>query len=113
MDLPLRPPVVPSTLHAWRARRRLNRLARSLRRRGWTVQPHYRGRPPLLRVFDSKVPCIGDSIKAVKDEAAWHYVSNTGQRLAPCDDPNKACIAVAALLVPWILRAFGGRGRRP
>ncbi|WP_067802461.1 hypothetical protein [Actinomadura formosensis] len=103
------PPVAPSLLDTWRARRHLNRLALRLRRDGWTARPRYGQSPPLLRVFDPRVPCIGDSITAVRDETGWWFVSSTGDRLAPCPDLDGACAGVARLLVPWVVCALGDR----
>ncbi|MFG1858616.1 hypothetical protein ACGFJT_42760 [Actinomadura geliboluensis] len=107
--LPPGPPVAPSLPDAWRARRHLNRLARRLRRGGWTAQPRYDESPPLLRVFDPRVPCVGESVTAVRDGSGWWFVSSTGGRLGACSDLEGTCAGVAASLVPWVVQALGGR----
>ncbi|MFA1546611.1 hypothetical protein [Actinomadura chokoriensis] len=109
VGLPPGPPVAPSPLDVWRARRHLNRLARRLRRRGWAAQPRYGGSPPLLRVFDPRVPSVGDSVTTVRDGDGWWFASSTDDRLATCSDLDGACVGVAEMLVPWVVQALGGR----
>ena len=103
-------PAAPSLLDGLRAQRHLRRLARLLRRRGWSAQARFGGAIPLLRVFDPRVPCIGDSVMVVQDEEGrWWFKSGTGELLAPCDEVGAACVRIAELLVPWVVCALGGR----
>ncbi|TDD87528.1 hypothetical protein [Actinomadura rubrisoli] len=110
MEIPPSPPVAPSPLDAWRARRHLGRLARRLRRRGWTAQARFTASPPLLRVFDARVPRIGDSIAANREEAGWWFMSSTGERLAPCADPDWAVSKISVQLAPFISCALERQG---
>ncbi|NVI88519.1 hypothetical protein [Actinomadura sp. BRA 177] len=107
--IPPQRPAAPSPLDDRRARRELNRLARRLRRRGWSAQARFGDGAPLVRLFDPRVPYIGDSVMVVWDETGRRFRSSTGELLASCDDADSACVRVAELLVPWVLGALGGR----
>ncbi|MDL4818302.1 hypothetical protein [Actinomadura opuntiae] len=86
------PPDSPAAPDAWLACFLLNRLARRLRLRGWSVQFRYEGSPPLLRVWDARIPSLGDSITAARDDADWWFTSSTGERLAACREPGLAVL---------------------
>ncbi|MGK5555250.1 hypothetical protein ACSNOI_26895 [Actinomadura kijaniata] len=101
-------------LDAWRARRRLDRLARALRARGWVAEPRYADLPPLLRVYAREVPAIGDSVLAVRHLDGWWFRSGTGVLVGPCAHAEFAAERVGLLLTPWGVAALTGReGREP
>lgn len=87
------------------ARRHLNRLARTLRRRGWTVDHRYAETRPILRVFFPDAPCLGDSITVAAGNGGWWYRSSTGELLAPCADIDLAVSRVTTALDRWISAA--------
>ncbi|MGI5163221.1 hypothetical protein ACQEU3_02570 [Spirillospora sp. CA-253888] len=90
----------------WWTRRRLDRLARAVRCMGWVAEPRYGDVPPMLRVYAADVPCIGDSVVAVRGvDAVWWFRSSTGTLLAPCTHPALAAIRMDALLTPWVAAA--------
>ncbi|WP_207924071.1 hypothetical protein, partial [Actinomadura bangladeshensis] len=87
------------------ARRLLNRLARALRRQGWTVDRRYFETPPMLRVFFPGAPCLGDSVTIAAGDGGWWYRSSTGELLAPCSDMELAVSRVMTALDRWISAA--------
>ncbi|WP_152563814.1 hypothetical protein [Actinomadura welshii] len=87
------------------ARRRLDRLARALRRHGWTVDRRYLETLPMLRVFFPDAPCLGDSITVVSGDGGWWYRSSTGELLAPCSDLDLAVSQLSTLLERWVSAA--------
>lgn len=109
-------PVLPlpgwssSWWRAWWTRRRLDRLARELRREGWTTARRYGQTPLTLRVFSESVPCLGESITVVRrrgSAVSW-YRSSTGALLAPCSQVEAAAHEITALLTPWVAIALMG-----
>ncbi|WP_433228975.1 hypothetical protein [Actinomadura formosensis] len=87
------------------ARRRLNRLARALRRHGWRAQRRYTGPRPVLRVFFPDAPCLGDSVTVTAGDGGWWYRSSTGELLAPCSDVDLAVSLVTTSLGRWVSAA--------
>ncbi|TDD73490.1 hypothetical protein E1293_31280 [Actinomadura darangshiensis] len=92
------------------ARRQLNRLARALRRRGWTVDRRYAETCPMLRVFFPDMPCLGDSVTVAGGDGGWWYRSSTGELLAPCADMDLAVTQVTTALERWIAMARSSWG---
>jgi hypothetical protein len=95
----------------WRrrwTRRRLDRLARELRREGWTTARRYGQTPLTLRVFSASAPCLGESITVVRPRGAvvWWYRSSTGALLAPSSQVKTAAVETTALLTPWVAVAL-------
>lgn len=85
------------------ARRRLTRLARALRRRGWTAVLRPAENPPRLRVFHTETPCVGETVTVIRGGAAtWWYASSTGTCLAPVQNVETAADDLTASLTPWI-----------
>ncbi|MFI6516925.1 hypothetical protein ACIBF1_15310 [Spirillospora sp. NPDC050679] len=92
--------------NVWWTRRRLDRLARALRCMGWVAEPRYGNVPPMLRVYAADVPCIGESVVAVRGaDAVWWFRSSAGTLLAPCAHPALAAVRIDALLTPWVVAA--------
>ncbi|MCQ0006332.1 hypothetical protein [Actinomadura madurae] len=87
------------------ARRQLNRLARVLRRHGWTVDRRYAETLPMLRVFFPGAPCLGDSVTVVSGDGGWWYRSSTGELLAPCWRVDLAVAQISTLLERWVSAA--------
>ncbi len=87
------------------ARRLLNRLARALRRRGWTVERRYAETLPMLRMHFPEVTGLGESVTVVGGDGGWWYRSSTGELLAPCSDVDLAALRVATSLDRWIAAA--------
>jgi hypothetical protein len=105
--------VPPSALAAppwaarWRMCRHLDRLARELRRAGWSSGTRYEESPPSLRVFAARVPCVGESVTVVAGPGkAWWFRSSLGHRIAPCVDVAGAASEIAVLLTPWVAAAL-------
>ena len=88
--------------------RRLDRLARELRREGWWTVARYNQDPPVLHVVPPDAPKVGDSIMVVKGPVFWWYQSSTGAWLGPCYEPWRAAESVTALMRMWGL-TVGGR----
>ena len=84
------------------ARRRLNRLARALRRRGWRVDRRYAETRPILRVHFPNVCGLGESVTVVGGQGGWWYRSSTGELLAPCSDVDLAVLRVMTSLDRWV-----------
>ncbi|GAA1551452.1 hypothetical protein GCM10009678_37940 [Actinomadura kijaniata] len=89
-----------------RQRRHLNRLARALRRRGWRVERRFGTHPPLLHVYASEAPSVGESVLVADGPTAPWFRSSTGAYLAPCSDPARAIEAVTDQLTPWVAAAL-------
>ncbi|WP_143118621.1 hypothetical protein [Actinomadura madurae] len=87
------------------ARRLLNRLARALRRRGWTVERRYTETLPMLRMRFAEVASLGESVTVVGGDGGWWYRSSTGELLAPCSDVDRAALRVTTSLDRWIAAA--------
>ncbi|MCP9968465.1 hypothetical protein LUX57_27635 [Actinomadura madurae] len=87
------------------ARRRLDRLARALRRRGWTVERRYAEPLPVLRMRFAEVAGLGESVTVVGGDGGWWYRSSTGELLAPCSDVERAALRVTTSLDRWIAAA--------
>ncbi|MGI5171398.1 hypothetical protein ACQEU3_44315 [Spirillospora sp. CA-253888] len=89
-------------------------LAVALEERGWTTLPLFNGTTPVLRVFDARVPSIGESVVLVAapnaasiERVPW-FKSSTGVLFAPCTAPVRASEAIHFLLAPWIAMALQG-----
>ncbi|GGU92155.1 hypothetical protein GCM10010182_04150 [Actinomadura cremea] len=95
-------PVAP-----WRARWRLRRLGRALRRAGWIAELRDGARPVLLRVYSPNVLCLGDSITVVAGPGGCWFQSSTGRLLAPCGRVGHAVTAAGAVLTPIVRAALG------
>src|SRR5437868_11143298 len=106
VDIPPGSPAAPCPLDVWRTRRYLRRLARQLRRRGWTAQTRFTVSPPLLRVYDPQTPHIEDHVTVVREDAGFWFVSSSGKWLAPCADLDWAVARVSAQLVHRINTAI-------
>lgn len=89
--------------------RRLDRLARELRRNGWATEQRYEPGhvPPVLHVFAENAPAVGDSVTVVRGPVVWWYRSSTGAWLGPCMEPWRAAESVTALLGMWGISAGG------
>ncbi len=87
------------------ARWLLNRLARALRRHGWTVDRRYAETRPMLRVFFPDAPCLGESVTVAAGDGGWWYRSSTGELLAPCSDMDRAVSQVTTALERWVAAA--------
>ncbi|MFF4242803.1 hypothetical protein ACFYYL_43680 [Actinomadura geliboluensis] len=87
------------------ARRHLNRLARTLRRRAWTVDRRYAETRPILRVHFPDFGGLGESVTVVGGDGGWWYRSSTGELLAPCSDVDLAVLRVMMSLDRWIAAA--------
>lgn len=87
-----------------RTRRLLNRLSRALRRRGWATERRYNEAVPLLRVFNSKAPCIGESIsiRRLSERGRPWFASSTGMPLGPCLDVEFAADEVDQFLATYV-----------
>ncbi|GAA2091821.1 hypothetical protein [Actinomadura alba] len=105
-------PVAPPWAARWRMRRHLDRLARELRRAGWSSLTRYEESPPSLRVFAARVPCVGETVTVVAGPGkAWWFRSSLGHRIAPCSDVVGAAWEIAVLLTPWVAAALTPRRR--
>ncbi|WP_024934134.1 hypothetical protein [Actinomadura welshii] len=96
------PDALTASPRPFTARRRLNRLARALRRDGWTVERRYAETLPTLRVFFAGAPCLGDSVTVVSGDGGWWYRSSTGELLAPCSRVDLAVSQISTLLERWV-----------
>ncbi|GAA4096584.1 hypothetical protein GCM10022214_70390 [Actinomadura miaoliensis] len=105
-------PPLPKPCPPWRTRRHLNRLARVLRRHGWTAQLRHAEPRPLLRVFSESVPTIGESVTVAQAHGVCWYRASTGKWLAPCTEVERAANALGALLTPWVSAALTARTRK-
>jgi hypothetical protein len=113
VDIPPDAPAAPSFGDRWKRRwacRRLDRLARELRRHGWATEQRYEQDPPVLHVFAERAPVVGDSIVVVRDARFWWFQSSTGAWLGQCTQPWRAAESVTALLGMWGITADGRRG---
>ncbi|GAA3950153.1 hypothetical protein GCM10023085_35930 [Actinomadura viridis] len=100
-------PALPEHSGPWRAHRYLHRLARAMRRYGWTTEVRY-GQllPTLLRVYSAAVPSIGESVTVVRANGIWWYRASTGEWLAPCTNLQLATQRLSVLLTPWVTAAL-------
>ncbi|GAA3978511.1 hypothetical protein GCM10023085_71140 [Actinomadura viridis] len=104
----------PRSVRASEAEVCLWRLEGALAARGW-ASASIGGSPPALRVFDARVPGLGETVAVVPAPSAmgaavaW-FRSSAGVLLGPCDDPERAAESVHLLLAPWGARALAGRG---
>ncbi|GAA2415725.1 hypothetical protein GCM10010191_27570 [Actinomadura vinacea] len=101
-------PFLPECSGPWRAHRYLDRLARAMRRYGWTAELRYAQQPPiLLRVYSEAVPCIGESVSVLQENGAWWYRASYGVWLAQCTNVPLAAQRLSVLLTPWVSAALG------
>ncbi|WP_433465934.1 hypothetical protein [Spirillospora sp. CA-128828] len=100
--MPIPPDALAALPRPLTARRLLNRLARALRRQGWTVDRRYSETLPILRVFFPGAPCLGESITITAGDGGWWYRSSTGELLAPCSDLDLAVSRVTTVLRRWV-----------
>ncbi len=77
----------------------LDRLGEALEGAGWRTARRYWESPALLRVFSSDLPEVGKSIwvKPGVNGVPW-FIASTGDPLAPCHAPDRACAEIAARL---------------
>ncbi|MFC5754986.1 hypothetical protein [Actinomadura rugatobispora] len=111
MDISPDASAAPSFTDRWKRRwacRRLDRLARELRRQGWATERRYGQEPPVLHVFSKNAPVVGDSILVVRGPGLWWFQSSTGAWLGQCTQPWRAADSVTALLGVWGITT-GGR----
>lgn len=94
--------VHPSDLDGWRARRLLTRLARDLRKRGWTVEPRSAEFPPMLRVRAPEVAYVGETVTAVRHVDGWWFRTSGGRNIRHAIDTASAAGVIDALLRPWL-----------
>lgn len=80
----------------------LDRLAAALTERDLCTEPRYGEDPPLLRVWYSDVPVIGESVSVVitGDERLW-FQSSDHRLLAPVGRPVAAAAQLIAFLHPY------------
>ena len=98
------PSAAPSFVERWKRRwacRRLDRLARELRRYGWATRKRYEQDPPTLRVFPEEAPSVGDSIVVIRGPGLWWFQSSTGAWLGQCTQPWRAAETATELLRLW------------
>ncbi|MFA1544525.1 hypothetical protein [Actinomadura monticuli] len=81
--MPIPPDALVALPRPFTARLLLNRLARALRRRGWTVDRRYAETRPMLRVFFPDAPCLGDTVTIAAGDGGWWYRSITGNCWRP------------------------------
>ncbi|GAA2441041.1 hypothetical protein GCM10010191_66430 [Actinomadura vinacea] len=97
----------------WKRRwacRRLDRLARELRRQGWATERRYGQNPPVLHVFPKSAPLVGDSISVVREPKLWWFRSSTGAWLGQCTQPWRAADSITMLMAMWGITPRGRRG---
>lgn len=80
----------------------LDRLASVLSANGWCTARRYTDSPPLLRVFSDDRPGVGESVRVKPGVGGvpW-YIASTGDPLAPCHDPVRACLEIGARLTAF------------
>lgn len=96
----------------------LDRLGEALICAGWNTAQRYGDSRPLLRVFSSTLPEVGESVwvKPGVGGVPW-FIASTGDPLAPCHAPDRARMALEARLSafgcvpPWPGRRLRLRDR--
>ncbi len=91
----------------------LDRLGEALIGAGWNTAQRYEDSPPLLRVFSSALPEVGESVwvKPGVGGVPW-FIASTGDPLAPCHDPGQARWELEVLLAAYGC-GLEGAGRPP
>lgn len=92
-------PPLGSAWARWTARRRLDRLARVLHRRDWTLLRQCDENPPRLRVCSEQAPRCDETIAVARGGGAeWWYEKGAGVYLALYPDLELAVDALCTLL---------------